>query len=226
MLDGDTLLDLCQRGSGHGALVRAALLGELVAGAEAGATLSLGELDRRIWRSRAEDLSAANLPLAADAVCDCPHCGARLEFSLPADFAPPEPVADSAEIEWAGRTYPLRMPTLADFGPLGLRLAQLGDGCWEDPAFAARAGEALQASDPALGLDLALACPDCGAEFAESFDPAGFFWAELEDQAARLLTDIMRLAGAFGWSEREILGLSPARRALYIGQLDAAGAGI
>lgn len=218
MLDGDALLDLYQRGRAGDALDRAALLGRAAAGAGA-ETLPLGELDRRIWALRARLVAETGGPAGDEAVCTCPACGARLEFALPADFAPPPAVAQTVAVDWQGETHVLRLPRLADFDPQGLRLQALGAAPWHDPGFAALAAEALQAADPALGLTLAMDCPECGAALAEGFDPAAWLWAEIEDKARRLLSEVVRLARAFGWSERDILAMPPARRALYLAEV-------
>jgi hypothetical protein len=48
------------------------------------------------------------------------------------------------------------------------------------------------------------------------FDAGSFFWSELGAWARRLLHEIHSLARAYGWSESEILTLSPARRQAYL----------
>lgn len=214
MLDGDGLLDLYQRGRGASQLSRAGLLGQAATGAAAG-DMSLGDLDRSVWALRMDLAGGAG----AEAVCDCPSCGARLEFPLPADFMLPAARTQGAELDWHGRRYRLRMPRLSDLGPEGLRRENLGDGPWHDPGFAAAAGAALQEADPALGMTLAMDCPDCGAALIQGFDPVGFLWAEIEEMARRLIGDVTRLARLFGWSEASILVMPPARRALYLAEV-------
>lgn len=213
MLDGGALLDLYQNGRMADAPGRLAVLAR-AAGADA-ATLPLAELDRRIWALRADWLGAA----ASEAVCPCPACGGRLEFTLPAGFALPPAISDRISVAWHGRSHALRPPRLSDIGPAGLDPRRLGDGPWHDPGFAAAAARALQAADPALALGFAMTCPDCGRAVEQVFDPAGYFWAEIEDMARRLLHEVAVLARAFGWSEAEILALTPARRALYLAEV-------
>jgi hypothetical protein len=52
-------------------------------------------------------------------------------------------------------------------------------------------------------------------------DLPAFLWTEIEAQVRRLLLDIHTLAVAYGWSEREILSLSDARRRLYLEMVQA-----
>lgn len=210
MLDGGALLDLYQNGRTGDGPARLALLAR-AAGADA-TTMPLADVDRRIWALRADWLGAA----AGEAVCACPACGGRLEFTLPAGFALPPAVAGTVSVVWQGRDHALRPPRLSDIGAQGLDPRRLGDGPWRDPGFQRAAARALQAADPALGLSFAMTCPDCGAAVEQLFDPAGYFWAEIEDMARRLLHDIALLARAFGWSEAQILAMSPARRQLYL----------
>lgn len=210
MLDGGALLDLYQNGRAADGPARLALLAR-AAGADA-ATLPLAELDRRIWALRADWLGAPS----GEAVCACPACGGRLEFTLPAGFALPAAGTGPVSVAWQGRDHVLRQPRLADISVHGLDPRRLGNGPWDDPGFVRAAARALQAADPALGLSFAMACPDCGAAVEQLFDPAGYFWAEIEDMARRLLHEIAMLARAFGWSEAEILAMSPARRRIYL----------
>jgi hypothetical protein len=59
-------------------------------------------------------------------------------------------------------------------------------------------------------------CPACGQRWTEVLDIASFFWRELNSFAKRLICEVDILARAYGWPEREILNLSPARRAMYL----------
>jgi len=80
----------------------------------------------------------------------------------------------------------------------------------------ARLAEAMAEHDPAAELRVGLACPACEHAWSVVFDIVAYISAELDDWAQFLLADIHALALAYGWSEREILALSPARRQLYI----------
>jgi hypothetical protein len=80
-----------------------------------------------------------------------------------------------------------------------------------------RATEARMASmDPQADMRVALTCPDCSYHWSELFDVASFFWAEIDMWARRLLRDVDALARVYGWTERDVLALSPVRRQLYL----------
>jgi uncharacterized protein (UPF0212 family) len=79
-------------------------------------------------------------------------------------------------------------------------------------AVAASIGEA----DPQANIDLDLTCPACGERWLGAFDIASFFWTEIEVWAQRLLTDVHRLASAYGWREADILAMTPLRRRTYL----------
>ena len=82
-------------------------------------------------------------------------------------------------------------------------------------AVAARMAEIDPQADVALDLD----CPACAHAWREPFDIVTFFWVELAASARRILDDVHVIASAYGWSETEILALSPARRSAYLEML-------
>ena len=82
-------------------------------------------------------------------------------------------------------------------------------------------GEQMAAADPLAEILLHFDCPACSASFEEGLDLGSFLWAEIERQALRLLRDVHTLAAAYGWSELELLALTPARRAAYIDMVKA-----
>lgn len=215
--DGHALLALHDQGADADARGRALLLAGLVADAGLAAQLPLGELSRRVWRLRRD----FGLQPAADALCNCPHCGETLEFTLPAEFAPPAATttAGGVAMVWADGEHWLRWPTLADIDARGLDPRRLGPAPWQQPEFVAQAAAALAAADPALATSIALDCPHCGQHFAEDFDACGFLWAELDAHARDLLQQVVQLARAFGWAEDAILGMSAARRAAYLAEI-------
>jgi hypothetical protein len=79
-------------------------------------------------------------------------------------------------------------------------------------AIAARMGELDPQADVAFDVD----CPACLHAWREPFDVVTFLRTEIDGAARRALADVHRIALAYGWSERDILGLSPLRRAAYL----------
>jgi hypothetical protein len=70
--------------------------------------------------------------------------------------------------------------------------------------------------DPQAEVQLALACPACNHTWQMVFDIVAFFWSEINAWAYRSLRDVHTLASAYGWSEADILALSPRRRQFYL----------
>ncbi|WP_394326646.1 hypothetical protein [Streptomyces hygroscopicus] len=79
-----------------------------------------------------------------------------------------------------------------------------------------RLAEAAERADPAADVTLNVACPACGAATRAELDIASYLWAELDHWARDLLLDVHLLATAYGWSEPQILALSPLRRRYYL----------
>lgn len=73
--------------------------------------------------------------------------------------------------------------------------------------------------DPLADIRISLKCPACAHQLDVLFDISRFLWTEINDWAERMLQTIHTLASGYGWSETEILNLSPVRRQLYLGML-------
>lgn len=182
----------------------------------------LGECHAALMRLRWRSFGS-RLPLWLD----CPSCGERMEFELQADQLPamqPPP----ERIEVAGRTY--RCPTtrdlahVADLGDTQAAARQLLQACADEPAplEEARRGQveaAMEDADPWADLSVAFQCPACGQDDQAGFDVAGYLWEEVEARSRQLLDEVHLLAQAYGWSERDILSLSAARRSAYLARV-------
>lgn len=170
----------------------------------------------------------------------CPACGEQIELTFDAAEARREAAADPS---FAMRIGPfdlaLRLPStndleaIEDASDLATARAALFARCVESvrrggeqmpvealppeavDAVAARMGEIDPQADVSFDVD----CPACAHAWREPFDVVTFLWNELDAAARHLLADVHRLALAYGWSEGEILALSPARRAAYLGML-------
>lgn len=78
----------------------------------------------------------------------------------------------------------------------------------------------IEELDPQAEIRTTLTCPECSHQWQLSFDIASFLWAEINAWAEQTLILIHQLASAYGWTEREILNLSPIRRQLYLGMVN------
>ena len=79
-----------------------------------------------------------------------------------------------------------------------------------------RIPDALAAADPAAEILILLSCSRCSHTWQISFDVEPFLWSKLSARAKRLLHEVHTIASTYGWSEPEILNLSPARRQSYV----------
>jgi hypothetical protein len=75
--------------------------------------------------------------------------------------------------------------------------------------------------DPQADVQLGVSCPACSHRWYATFDILSFLWSELGEWAVRTLRDVHQLATAYGWSERDILALSPIRRRHYLEMVEA-----
>ena len=54
------------------------------------------------------------------------------------------------------------------------------------------------------------------ASWQLTLDIVSFLWSEISSLAKRHLREVHTLAWAYGWSEADILAMSPARRQFYL----------
>ena len=77
--------------------------------------------------------------------------------------------------------------------------------------------EAIMANlDPDADINLALSCENCGKSWLTDFNIGTLLWDEIDAYARSLLAEVHSLASAYGWTESEILTLSPQRREIYL----------
>jgi hypothetical protein len=77
----------------------------------------------------------------------------------------------------------------------------------------------LAAADPGSSIEIAIECT-CAHRWVEEFDIRSYLIGELTDWAVRTLRGVHQLASRYGWSESDILRMSPWRKQIY---LDACG---
>jgi hypothetical protein len=222
------LLALWERGVPRHALDRSALLcararPELPV--EAIADLPLGEVNMGLL-----ELRAAWFGDRIQAHVDCGHCGERLGLTVAvADLLRPRAGLGGCEVEAGGMRC--RPPCLRDLAAVAgerdpsraarrllarCRLDTASDSENLPDAALREIEDALEEADPNTDLAFEVCCEACGRSGTAQFDAGELLWDEVDARARALLADVHLLAGAYGWSEREILALSPERRASYV----------
>jgi hypothetical protein len=71
---------------------------------------------------------------------------------------------------------------------------------------------AIEEVAPVLDLDIATACPECGAGQFVRFDVQFYLLRAIRQERAQLSQEIHRIASAYGWGLDEILGLERSER--------------
>lgn len=160
----------------------------------------------------------------------CTHCGELLE--IPLDLAELTASASEQErdVEIDVDGFRFRSPASRDLAAIAYDLdteaaaLRLLDACCldrpdGDAASAevfARADEQLEAADPLADPRLDVACPACARHMDAVLDPGALLWDDVQAYVRGLLGQVHALARAYGWTEREVLSLSPCRRAAYL----------
>ncbi|WP_405682544.1 hypothetical protein [Streptomyces sp. NBC_00057] len=70
--------------------------------------------------------------------------------------------------------------------------------------------------DPGADTVLTLNCPQCRHCWEAALDIADHLWTDVSGYAHRLLHEVHALARAYGWSEADVLSISPTRRHFYL----------
>ena len=195
--------------------------------------LSIGLRDRGLLAIR-----RALFGSRAELRASCPACGAALEFEIEVaaleksvtalDCAAEVTVGDLRLI-----CRPLTQDDLAEAvaGNVGLDISRrrLFEACVTE---ATRDNVLVEVStlqedvvaavsamfadfDSAADIRFSLAC-DCGHAWDALFDPPSLLWTEFDTWARGQLEEIRQLALMYGWTERDILGMSRARRHFYL----------
>lgn len=179
----------------------------------------------------------------------CLECRAAVEFTIDCEelsrrLQPASEGGGAQVLELAGLHIVFRAPDVddvreaaraADGGPVFVRtlLERCVLSCERDDhapvavaALPAAASEAisrrLEEIEPGASVSFALGCPECSASWNAPMDCGAVLWSELGAYAERLLLDVDALARAYGWSEGEVLALSPTRRSAYLQLVGAA----
>lgn len=240
-LSAATLLDVWERGRsqslvGRGLLLLGAASPEL--SPEVLATLPLGRRDARLFTLRRWTFGSG-----VEGVVDCPECGERLELAFDLDDlgvmegeGPGGSPEQLLEVDVEGARVRFRLPhsldleVVAGLGDPSRARDALLERCVVHanggeagnvhspltPAMSTAVAAAMEAADPHASILLSSSCPSCGHGWDTPFDILAWFWDEIEAWGRRLLREVHVLARAYGWSERDILGMSTWRRRHYL----------
>jgi len=193
--------------------------------------LSIGQRDAALLALR-EALFGPRL----DCFALCPHCDARLEFKLDARELAVRFSAENAAVEFhLKNSRVIRTPNSLDLAaaaiagdvPAARRLllqrcilptqdgAPSVDDEWSESTLEAVA-ERFARTETQADITLDVTCEACAYHWQLAFDIASFLWSEVSALVRRYLRDVHTLAWAYGWSEADILAMSPVRRQFYI----------
>ena len=204
------------------------------------ANMPLGALNARLLRLRAQLFGPTLNCLAS-----CPRCNAAIETTFGIDGLLSHAAEPSSQesivhsLTHDNCTIDFRLPTAADLlaivdrpstqaaGELVERLIDKSVRNGERVSIHELPAEILEGVerqitkiDPLAHIELNLTCPGCRSDWLEVLHVIDFLWLEIGNLAKRILFEVARLASAFGWSEREILALTPERRRSYLGLLE------
>lgn len=206
--------------------------------------LSIGQRDLRLLQLR-ECLFGQQLLNTAV----CPECDERIEWeNSTADFLIQSELGNSTASEFNlntdDYTIRFRLPNSLDISAVTgnsidiesaditeqrllsrclLNVEQRGVSCDADQlpdSIIQELQQQLDRLDPQADIHIRLTCPDCSHSWEALFDIASFLWMEVNNWAEQMLQIVHKLASVYGWSEREILNLSPVRRQLYLGMME------
>jgi hypothetical protein len=161
----------------------------------------------------------------------CTRCSQKLEFQMDSGaLIGQEETSQGGPIAVNGRLF--RLPATRDLARAvlepdpGLAAIRLLESCRlegdsPEQEELEEVGERMALADPLSEIRLTFHCPDCGYEWEETLDLGVFLWAKIEARARRLLREVHALGSAYGWTEKEILSLSEARRSFYLEMVEA-----
>ena len=167
-------------------------------------------------------------------LAQCPACEERSELDFELDTSDWEtPESKVSEIKLEGKSYHFRIPNSSDL--IAMKNASTEDpraflvaSCLDESQDSNLQGEVVDAISRAMGeldpnanLTIDVACSFCDHCWVQPFDVVALVWEEVSSWAKRTISDVHALAKAYGWSEREILEMTPSRRQIYLNMAEA-----
>lgn len=232
-LTEERVLEVWEHGLRQPPTTRAPLLATLAADTGVEVTrLSLAALNSLLLDLRSEAFGDT-----LTCTADCPGCGESLDVTVgtrelrppgaeaggvPAEAGTATLVAQGLDITYRALTGGDLLAVDPD-GPDAhcalLRRCVVSVSPAQDPlpdTVLEEVGQRLADLDPGADTTVALVCPRCSHQWAAALDIAEHLWADIDGCARRLLYEVHALAQAYGWSEAEVLSVSPVRRQFYL----------
>jgi hypothetical protein len=228
--DGE-LLEMWECGLEQSSLDRTLAMLRL-AGSENPEQFTVGESDRHLLKLRELMFGPEISALAHCPQCDC---AVELNFNIADITAGGGATDQSLTLSDGAYEAAFRLFTLADLNTLEgatperlqksllkrclLNAKHEGEtvAAEELPeSFIQRLSECMAQADPQAEIGLQLECFECHHQWTGDFNAESFFWTEIQAWAGRILNEVHQLAAAYGWSEQQILALSPLRRHVYL----------
>jgi predicted RNA-binding Zn-ribbon protein involved in translation (DUF1610 family) len=198
------------------------------------AAMSVGRRDGHLM-----DVREANFGRRVSGVAECPQCGELLQWDLYLEdlrSTRNDHEEGANRLVMVGYELVYRLPDSTDLAAVALggdvahgldillhrcvleaskEGVRVEVGSLPEVVVAGLAAE-MEARDPQAETLLDFECPECGLRWQALFDVMTFLWTELQARARDLLNDVHDLARAYGWSEKDILGMSAVRRRYYL----------
>lgn len=245
-LNAARLLNIWERGRNKGLVEQGLiLLAEACPGAslKALAEIPIGRRDAAIFRLREKTFG----PWIAG-FSTCPVCDEQLELTIRVEDILYEETGNSHQamlLDFLDYEVHFSLPCSRDLfaavatGSLDAAYHSLIENCIQTAYYQKQRTSAhdlpadvIQAMademvkvDPQADVQMKIICLSCGHQWQQTFDIIWFFWKEIDSWAHRILSEVDALARAYGWSEADILSLSPWRRQCYLEILSIEKAG-
>jgi hypothetical protein len=198
------------------------------------ALLSIGDRDARLLQLREWMFGSSLLNTS-----HCPACGEQIEWVTDISdlrFLPDKVSQPSYSLQTDAFNIQFRLPNSYDLSKVYSDSAYQSDpvkllaGCVLDVQHETgqynihdlpievydKLDQEMSVHDPLADIRMALSCPGCSHAWDAQFDIVQYLWKEIDSWARHILHDVALLASTFGWSEAEILNMSPQRRHLYL----------
>lgn len=190
--------------------------------------LTIGERDQLLIRAY-QTLFGKEIEVFSS--CSACTCELELQVDLNELTALDSKVGGSSEIELHGKRLSVEPIRVGDL----TRIRRIGHEHWIDDKlsqaeiatklisqadrneYAARLSEL----DPQADICLEFECVECHFSWIDPFDIASQFWLRFDATCTRLLAAVHSLACAYGWTETEVLAMSPWRREVYLNMVRA-----